>query len=1001
MDVRQILFRWAGTLLAPLLLVGAIAAPARAVERDGAAEAPARLAAGAPVSRLAGADRIGTAVAVSAGTWTSSREVVLASARDFPDALAAGPLAARLDAPLLLTDPALLPPPVLAEVRRLGAERVTLVGGAAAVGPAVEAALSDEVEVRRLAGPDRYATAAVLALEAGPGSSGDVVLAAGSAASPDRAWPDALSAGALTAAPGAVPVLLTTPDALAPAARDALPRLLGDDGAVRVVGGPSAVSAAVEEQVRGSGAVVERLSGRDRYLTSLESAAAALREHDAAPRPLVLATGTAFADGLAAGALAARLDAVLLLVPPGDPAARADLRAWLAVNGPRVERLVVVGGPAALPEVTASGVGAALATAPLVLPPPAAAPAPGTPREVAEELVRDLRAGDPRQRRAAVLAALSWAGLSVAGADGSPAVAADPAADQGVVLPAWQALALAEAPDTRADVPFLTLVEQAAADVPGLAPQEVAEALLGGVLNVSARDALGLQRWSALFSAAGLDERGGYAVEQRMTALQTTLLFTRLAAESSVAARTGADPVRPLAGAANPCTPTGPAATVLDNAAVAASTAFGRYWEYVASAVPSADRFTRVLPWVNNALAAVQVVLSLGQVELTAELVPAADPSREFERTRDTVPGEVGTVRMTVRTGGSDLEGLNCARIVLNSLGMDFSVAPGGPVAGARITATDLAPQLVEHPVAGQNLVDRRTDAAGAVTALVRGRAQPYDLGDAPVPVAARQSWRVAVTAAPNDLVKDLRDTVAGGVGGGVVGAATPLVVRTLAAATVFSTFTAWAPLRDWSDGRVLDVAVRLRTDAGTDYSNGVTSWRWRSDHALSGTVALDEGADAPLVVDAASGSGGWTNANAENVCDYSGERYPGICSTVTTVTGARGGAMRVLSVEVDEFGAPTAVTLTLDPAPVTLTSTTCSGDCGPGVAGPGRSDEVELTLGDVLQQYGGGPLRITGFAPVDAGSGADAVHRATYTVRDDEHDHVVTFTARPGGPGN
>ncbi len=53
-------------------------------------------ASAAPVTRLAGSGRVETAVAVAAASWDGASDVVLATAADFPDALASGALAASL-----------------------------------------------------------------------------------------------------------------------------------------------------------------------------------------------------------------------------------------------------------------------------------------------------------------------------------------------------------------------------------------------------------------------------------------------------------------------------------------------------------------------------------------------------------------------------------------------------------------------------------------------------------------------------------------------------------------------------------------------------------------------------------------------------------------------------------------------------------------------------------------------------------------------------------------
>ena len=119
-----------------------------------------------PVSRLAGADRYATAAAVSAATFSPGvAAAFVATGADFADALAGGPAAAHLGAPLLLTRPNALPAALTAELSRLKPARIYVLGGSAAVSGAVLNALDAYTTgpVSRLAGADRYATAAAIA----------------------------------------------------------------------------------------------------------------------------------------------------------------------------------------------------------------------------------------------------------------------------------------------------------------------------------------------------------------------------------------------------------------------------------------------------------------------------------------------------------------------------------------------------------------------------------------------------------------------------------------------------------------------------------------------------------------------------------------------------------------------------------------------------------------------------------------------------------------------
>jgi putative cell wall-binding protein len=90
------------------------------------------------VSRVAGSDRYATAAALSAVTYPpAGPRPYIATGVKFPDALAAGSAPNRNGAPLLLVPGTCMPNIVRAELVRLGATGLTLVGGTAAVSGAV------------------------------------------------------------------------------------------------------------------------------------------------------------------------------------------------------------------------------------------------------------------------------------------------------------------------------------------------------------------------------------------------------------------------------------------------------------------------------------------------------------------------------------------------------------------------------------------------------------------------------------------------------------------------------------------------------------------------------------------------------------------------------------------------------------------------------------------------------------------------------------------------
>lgn len=314
-------------------------------ENDGRVIEVARAA--VPAERLAGTDRVHTAVRISAGTFPSADTVVLARADTYPDALAGAPLAARLGGPVLLSAQDRLSAATRSELQRLGARRAVLLGGPAALSDAVRADVEGlGLSVERLAGTDRFDTAARVAARVG---GQRVYVTQGISADPNRGWPDAVAVSALAAFQGA-PILLTRQESLPAATSRALTRL----GVTRatVVGGPMAVSGTVERQLAATGAQVDRVSGSDRYETSARLASRAAAAGLSANRPW-LATGLNFPDALTAGPAAAAAQGVLLLVHGQSLSSSGASRSWLQRQGAELTRLLVVGGGAAVSEQTA------------------------------------------------------------------------------------------------------------------------------------------------------------------------------------------------------------------------------------------------------------------------------------------------------------------------------------------------------------------------------------------------------------------------------------------------------------------------------------------------------------------------------------------------------------------------------------------------------------------------------------------------------------------------
>ncbi len=286
-------------------------------------------------ARTAGADRYATAARVSATTFAPGAPVAyVATGSSFPDALAAGPAAAKSGGPVLLTQATSLPSATATELARLRPARIVVLGGTAVVSDAVVARLrayATSGQVTRLAGADRYSTAARTSASVFAPAAPVAYIATGAS------FPDALTGG-VAAGRQKGPILLVSAGSVPAATVSELGRL--KPAKIVVLGGPAVISDGVLSRLRpyATSGTVTRLAGSDRYATSVAVSVATTGAD--APRTVYVATGANFPDGLAGTPAAARANGPLLIVPggtlPGNVA--AELR---RLNPPRI---VILGG---------------------------------------------------------------------------------------------------------------------------------------------------------------------------------------------------------------------------------------------------------------------------------------------------------------------------------------------------------------------------------------------------------------------------------------------------------------------------------------------------------------------------------------------------------------------------------------------------------------------------------------------------------------------------------
>jgi len=287
--------------------------------------------AAAAATRRSGTDRYASAAALSAATFAPNVPVAYVSTgRGFADALAAGPAAAKLGGPVLLTETSSLPAATVAELKRLRPARIIVAGGPSVVSNSVVSALRAYAgSVTRQSGTDRYATAAAISAATFGSKVPVVYIATG------RNFPDALAGGP---AAGMLrgPVLLVEPNGIPSATAKELKRLA--PGRIVVAGGSSVIGSAVLSGLKAYSGSVVRQSGTDRYATSV---AISVANHRAGSTEVVyIATGSGFPDALAAAPIAGRQRGPVLLVTPTSlPGSVANELRRLSPN-----RVVIVGG---------------------------------------------------------------------------------------------------------------------------------------------------------------------------------------------------------------------------------------------------------------------------------------------------------------------------------------------------------------------------------------------------------------------------------------------------------------------------------------------------------------------------------------------------------------------------------------------------------------------------------------------------------------------------------
>ena len=280
--------------------------------------------------RLSGSNRYMTSLAVAEkineinSYYDGTRAVVIATGKDFPDALSGAYLAGRNDAPLLLISEGSsqnICNFVKNHVDKNGT--IYILGGTGVLPDAWIAPLFAEYKnIVRIAGKNRYDTNLDILRAIGTDTYSWMLVCTG------KGFADSLSASSISA-----PILLVG-DKLTENQKSFLSNEAKNLD-FYIIGGTGAVSSAVEAELANYGSVQDRIYGKNRYETSVEVAEYFFEW----VREMVLATGKDFPDGLSGGPLGFLYYAPIILTSQSNNAAAKEY-----ASAYRIANAIVLGG---------------------------------------------------------------------------------------------------------------------------------------------------------------------------------------------------------------------------------------------------------------------------------------------------------------------------------------------------------------------------------------------------------------------------------------------------------------------------------------------------------------------------------------------------------------------------------------------------------------------------------------------------------------------------------
>lgn len=315
------------------------------------------------LNRIAGADRVSTALALHAASGTSGDAIALTTGRLAPDALSSAALVGARGATVLLTVSNPVEPAVISAIKASQRKTLYVVGGGVKLSAAQRAELQQAgISITDLVGQDRFDTASRVAARAAQENAStvastkilDVFLVD---ATSDPNIPDAIAAGPAVANTHGV-ILFTRSNSIPPTTLQAISNLANtmvkQGGKLRIwgVGGRAATAANADMAWGSAVGEVKNIVGKDRFQTST------LLAQNFFPNATgyLIASGSVFADGLAGSGYAHAKNQAILLSRPA--ALDVNLQSFVQAH-PQVS-YTIAGGAGAVSRGVANQLGALL-----------------------------------------------------------------------------------------------------------------------------------------------------------------------------------------------------------------------------------------------------------------------------------------------------------------------------------------------------------------------------------------------------------------------------------------------------------------------------------------------------------------------------------------------------------------------------------------------------------------------------------------------------------------